>query len=148
MSRQNLNLTNSHLNLSPHLQTRHGAMIVNLFRAMWKVGGRLLRTQHRSGGACNQWSIRYLDMDMSRSEPRNALRKPCFAPIGLDSFRTGCTETKSGAALILEVDNSMIVHNTYPPDVFPNKAKQMRKVFSAFATIVYRRPDSANAHTG
>jgi hypothetical protein len=59
--------------------------------------------------------------------------------IGLDYFTVDCAETKSGSLLIFEADNTAIVHDMDPPDVFPYKAPQMRKVFNAFAAMLDRR---------
>ncbi len=59
--------------------------------------------------------------------------------IGLDYFTVDCAETRDGSLLIFEADNTAIVHNMDPPDVFPYKAPQMRKVFDAFAAMLYRR---------
>jgi hypothetical protein len=59
--------------------------------------------------------------------------------IGLDYFTVDCAETKDGSLLIFEADNTAIVHNMDPPDVFPYKAPQMRKVFDAFAALLERR---------
>ena len=59
--------------------------------------------------------------------------------IGLDYFTVDCAETRDGSLLIFEADNTAIVHNMDPPDVFPYKAPQMRKVFEAFAAMLYRR---------
>jgi len=58
--------------------------------------------------------------------------------IGLDYFTVDCAETKSGSLLIFEADNTAIVHNMDPPDVFPYKLPQMRKVFDAFAAMLQR----------
>jgi hypothetical protein len=59
--------------------------------------------------------------------------------IGLDYFTVDCAETGSGSLLIFEADNTAIVHNMDPPNVFPYKARQMRKVFHAFAAMLNRR---------
>ncbi len=59
--------------------------------------------------------------------------------IGLDYFTVDCAETRDGSLLVFEADNTAIVHNMDPPDVFPYKAPQMRKVFEAFAAMLYRR---------
>jgi hypothetical protein len=56
--------------------------------------------------------------------------------IGLDYFIVDCAETKSGSLLIFEADNTAIVHNMDPPDVFPYKPPQMRKIFDAFADML------------
>jgi hypothetical protein len=59
--------------------------------------------------------------------------------IGLDYFTVDCAETQSGSLLIFEADNTAIVHNMNPPDIFPYTVPQMRKVFYAFADMLRRR---------
>jgi glutathione synthase/RimK-type ligase-like ATP-grasp enzyme len=59
--------------------------------------------------------------------------------IGLDYFTVDCAESKSGSLLVFEADNTAIVHNMDPPNLFPYKAPQMRKVFDAFAAMLNRR---------
>jgi hypothetical protein len=59
--------------------------------------------------------------------------------IGLDYFTIDCAETRNGSLLIFEADNTAIVHDMDPPDIFPYKAPQMRKVFDAFAAMLDRR---------
>jgi hypothetical protein len=56
--------------------------------------------------------------------------------IGLDYFAIDCAETKDGRLLLFEADVAMIVHDMDPPDLFPYKAPQMRKVFGAFAALL------------
>jgi hypothetical protein len=59
--------------------------------------------------------------------------------IGLDYFTVDCAETRSGALLIFEADNTAVVHNMDSPKVFPYKPPQMRKIFDAFAAMLERR---------
>jgi hypothetical protein len=59
--------------------------------------------------------------------------------IGLDYFTIDCAETREGSLLIFEADNTAIVHDMDSPDIFPYKVLQMRKVFEAFAAMLYRR---------
>ena len=59
--------------------------------------------------------------------------------IGLDYFTIDCAETKGGLLLIFEADNTAVVHNMDPPEVFPYKPPQMRKIFDAFAAMLERR---------
>ena len=59
--------------------------------------------------------------------------------IGLDYFTVDCAETSDGSLLIFEADNTAIVHNMDPAEIFPYKAPQMRKVFEAFAAMLCRR---------
>ena len=42
--------------------------------------------------------------------------------------------------LIFEADNTAIVHDMDPPDLFPYKAPQMRKIFDAFAAMLSTAP--------
>jgi len=64
--------------------------------------------------------------------------------IGLDYFTVDCAETRDGSLLIFEADNTAIVHDMDPPDVFPYKVPQMRKVFDAFAAMLHRRAGRSN----
>jgi hypothetical protein len=64
--------------------------------------------------------------------------------IGLDYFTLDCAETKEGLLLIFEADNTAIVHDMDPPDIFPYKIPQMRKVFDAFAAMLFRRVRGAS----
>jgi glutathione synthase/RimK-type ligase-like ATP-grasp enzyme len=59
--------------------------------------------------------------------------------IGLDYFTVDCAETGNGSLLIFEADNTAIVHDMDPPEIFPYKAPQMRKIFDAFAAMLDRR---------
>jgi hypothetical protein len=61
------------------------------------------------------------------------------ARIGLDYFLVDCAETKDGALLIFEADNTAVVHNMDPPAIFPYKPPQMRKIFDAFVTMLEQR---------
>jgi hypothetical protein len=61
------------------------------------------------------------------------------ARIGLDYFIVDCAETKDGALLIFEADNTAVVHNMDPPGIFPYKPPQMRKIFDAFVAMLERR---------
>jgi hypothetical protein len=68
--------------------------------------------------------------------------------IGLDYVTMDCAETPDGKLLVFEAGNGMIVHAMDPPELFPYKAPQMRKVFDAFEAMlrgagVTRRPAAA-----
>jgi hypothetical protein len=56
--------------------------------------------------------------------------------IGLDYFAIDCAETKDGRLLLFEADVAMIVHDMDPPDLFPYKKPQMRKVFDAVQAML------------
>jgi hypothetical protein len=59
--------------------------------------------------------------------------------LGLDYFGIDCGETPDGKLLLFEVDVAMIVHSMDPPELFPYKAPQMRKVRDAFRAMLRRK---------
>src|SRR5450432_146875 len=59
--------------------------------------------------------------------------------IGLEYFILDCAENRRGELLIFEADNTAVMHNMDSPELFPYKAPQMRRVFEAFADMLYRR---------
>ena len=113
----------------------------------------------------DRWDIWYLNAGMAFSaEKRNeeerfmrdferdfALRhKAALAAVasrvGLDYFTIDCAENNNGELLIFEADNTAVVHNMDSPAVFPYKPPQMRKIFDAFAAMLYRtKPDREQA---
>ena len=66
--------------------------------------------------------------------------------IGLDYFTVDCAENRRGELLIFEADNTAVVHNMDSPELFPYKAPQMRRVFDAFAAMLYRRAREGREH--
>jgi len=108
-----------------------------------------------------QWKIWYLNADMrvdagKRAEEAEFMRgfddgfatrhRVAFAElsarVGLDYFTIDCAETRQGELLIFEADHTGIVHNMDPPDIFPYKPPQMRKIFDAFAAMLMDRAKS------
>jgi hypothetical protein len=106
----------------------------------------------------DRWDIWYLNAGMSESvdkrrEEENFMRNfdNAFARrhhaalagiasrIGLDYFTVDCAETKSGSLLVFEADNTAIVHDMDPVDLYPYKQPQMRRVFDAFVAMLDRR---------
>jgi hypothetical protein len=106
----------------------------------------------------DRWDIWYLNAQMSHSAAKR-LEEETFMRtfdlgfgrrhqaalagmaerIGLDYFTVDCAETRDGALLIFEADNTAVVHNMDPPDIFPYKPPQMRRIFDAFAAMLERR---------
>ncbi|MDR3509502.1 MAG: hypothetical protein P4L64_16555 [Caulobacteraceae bacterium] len=105
-----------------------------------------------------RWMVHYLNADMlenpvNRAEEARfmaefdedfALRhraafEALHQRLGLDYFGIDSGETKDGKLLVFEVDVAMIVHDMDPPDLFPYKKPQMRKVFDAFQAMLTRR---------
>jgi hypothetical protein len=77
--------------------------------------------------------------DAGFAERHRAALSALAKRIGLDYFTLDCAETREGSLLIFEADNTAIVHDMDPPDIFPYKVPQMRKVFDAFAAMLHRR---------
>jgi hypothetical protein len=103
------------------------------------------------------WMIHYLNADMRESAEKRAEEARAFATfdedfaarhadafaamanrIGLDYFAMDCAETPDGELLVFEADTAMIVHAMDPPDIFPYKAPQMRRIFKAFQDMLRR----------
>ncbi|MBV9747377.1 MAG: hypothetical protein JO157_01060 [Acetobacteraceae bacterium] len=63
--------------------------------------------------------------------------------MGLDYYQLDCGETRDGRLLIFEADVAAIVHAMDPPDLYPYKPPQMRRVFAAFEAMLRRRAGEA-----
>jgi len=59
--------------------------------------------------------------------------------IGLDYYSIDCAETTDGRLLVFELDSGAVVHCMDHVDIFPYKAPQMKRVFSAFQQMLKRR---------
>ena len=77
------------------------------------------------------------DDDFARRHER-ALRA-LAERVGLDYFGIDCGETPDGKLLLLEIGVAMIVHSMDPPDLFPYRIPQMRKVRDAFCAMLRRK---------
>jgi glutathione synthase/RimK-type ligase-like ATP-grasp enzyme len=105
-----------------------------------------------------EWKVWYLNADMALSAPHRleealfmqnfdqdfALRHAAALAemagrIGLDYVTVDCAETAEGALLVFEADNTAIVHDMDPPNVYPYKPAQMQKIFKAVQAMLYRR---------
>ena len=108
-------------------------------------------------GVSEHWMIHYLNAGMRESAAKRAEEARFMAEfdqdfarrharafaalaerVGLDYFGIDCGETPEGELLIFEADVAMIVHAMDPPDLFPYKPPQMRKVFEAFRAMLQR----------
>jgi hypothetical protein len=101
------------------------------------------------------WMIHYLNAEMRERAERRAEEARFFAEFdgdfavrharalaainerfALDYIPFDCGETADGQLLVFEAGTNMIVHSMDPPDVFPYKPPQMRKVFGAFEAML------------
>jgi hypothetical protein len=106
----------------------------------------------------DRWDIWYLNAGMAFSESKrqeeadfmrdfddgfaarhNSALTAMIDRIGLDYFTIDCAETDNGELLIFEADNTAVVHNMDSPEQFPYKPARMRKIFAAFAAMLYHR---------
>ena len=103
----------------------------------------------------SHWMVHYLSAGMQDDAAKRAEEADCMARfdddfarrhhaafddlvrrIDLDYFAIDCAETKDGRLLLFEADVAMIVHAMDPPDLYPYKAPQMRKLFSALTDFL------------
>lgn len=106
----------------------------------------------------DHWMIHYLNagmLDDSRKQAEEASamaafdtvfarrHRQAFAEIhrrlGLDYLVLDCAESRDGRLLIFEADTGMVVHDMDSAEIYPYKAPQMRKVFSAFQQALATR---------
>ncbi|HUX21697.1 MAG TPA: RimK family alpha-L-glutamate ligase [Spirochaetia bacterium] len=72
------------------------------------------------------------DFDADFATRHSAALRAVSDRLGLDYFGIDCGETRDGRLLVFEADVAMVIHDMDPPDLFPYKGPQMRKVFRAF----------------
>jgi glutathione synthase/RimK-type ligase-like ATP-grasp enzyme len=90
--------------------------------------------------------IRDFDIDFAQ---RHAVALKGLADrVALDYFLLDCAEAKDGSLLIFEVDNSAIVHDMDPTDIFPYKPPQTRKIFEAFTAMLALRAQQGRECAG
>jgi hypothetical protein len=106
----------------------------------------------------SHWMVHYLNAGMTESAEKRAEEARAMADfdtgfarrhaaafdalhdrIDLDYYSIDCSETQDGRLLIFEADAAAIIHLMDPPDLFPYKQPQMRKVFAAFEAMLRRR---------
>ncbi len=103
------------------------------------------------------WMVHYLNAGMAgsavkRAEEARAMatfadgfarrHAAAFAAVtgwaGLDYFQIDCAEAADGQLLLFEADVAGIVHMMDPPDLYPYKPPQMRRVIDAFGAMLAR----------
>ena len=106
----------------------------------------------------DEWKVWYLNADMAVSVPyrleeagfmqgfdrnfavrHHAALRALSDRIGLDYFIIDCAEARTGELLLFEADNSAIVHDMDPPNVYPYKSGQMQIIFRAVQAMFHRR---------
>ncbi|OKO85776.1 hypothetical protein [Bradyrhizobium sp. AS23.2] len=84
-----------------------------------------------------------LDFDDAFAARHRAALSEMSRRLGLEYFTVDCAENQNGELLIFEADNTAVVHNMDPPDVFPYKPPQMRKIFAAFTAMLSRHAEAS-----
>lgn len=104
------------------------------------------------------WMVHYLNAEMAEHADRREAEAAAMAGFnagfarrhapalgrlnawaGLDYYQMDCAEAPDGRLLVFELDVAAIVHAMDPPDLFPYKGPQMRRVFGAFEAMLRRR---------
>ena len=104
------------------------------------------------------WMIHFINSGMGRDAAKRAEESRtidafqagflrCHGPalgslaarIGLDYFVIDCGETPEGALVIFEADNAAVIHDLDPPELYPYRRPQMRRVFDAFEVMLRAR---------
>ncbi|HEY4043516.1 MAG TPA: hypothetical protein VGM32_16945 [Rhodopila sp.] len=105
-----------------------------------------------------RWMVHYLNAGMTESAEKRAEEERAMAHfdegfawrhaaafealherLGLDYYSIDCAETRDGRLLVFEADSAAIIHLMDPPDLFPYKHIQMRRVFAAFEAMLRSR---------
>ena len=81
------------------------------------------------------WMVHYLNAGMNENAERRADEAQA-----MESFDAGFA-ARHGRLLVFEVDTAAIIHLMDPPDLFPYKPAQMRRVFAAFGAMLRRRAE-------
>lgn len=107
--------------------------------------------------ASRHWMVHYLNAEMAEHADRREAEAVAMAGfdtgfarrhaaaldrlnawVGLDYYQMDCAEAPDGRLLVFELDVAAIVHAMDPPDLFPYKGPQMRRVFHAFEAMLQR----------
>jgi hypothetical protein len=105
-----------------------------------------------------EWMVHYLNAGMTESADKRAEEAYAMATfdsgfgrrhagafealherLGFDYYSIDCAESHDGRLLVFEADTAAIIHAMDPPDLFPYKQPQMRRVFTAFGQMLRRR---------
>jgi hypothetical protein len=86
------------------------------------------------------------DFDAGFAARHGAALAGIHARLDLDYVIIDCAQTPSGALLVFEADNTAIVHNMDPVNVYPYKPSQMQKIFKAVQAMLYRKTGRLSAH--
>jgi hypothetical protein len=108
--------------------------------------------------ASGHWMVHYLNAGMTDCAERRdeeavamagfdagfarrhrAALQALHAWVGLDYHQIDCAEAPDGRLLVFEADVAGIVHMMDPPELFPYKPRQIRRLITAFGEMLRRR---------
>jgi len=111
--------------------------------------------------ASGDWMVHYMSAGTADCAAKRAAEEDAFAEFdtgfarrhraalaavdawaGLDYLQIDCAEMPDGRLLVFEADTACIVHMMDPPDLYPYKAPQMRRVIGAFGKMLEDRAAS------
>ena len=112
----------------------------------------------------DHWMVHYLNAGMAENASRRADEARAMAGfdrgfaqrhaaafsalcdrMALDYFQIDCAELPDGRLLVFEAAVAGIVHLMDPPDLFPYKPPQMRRVFAAFGAMLRQHASGGRA---
>ncbi len=114
----------------------------------------------------HNWMVHYLNAGMTKSAAKRAEEAQAMASfdasfarrheaafaalherLDFDYYSIDCAETRDGRLLVFEADTAAIIHLMDPPDLFPYKPAQMRRVFAAFDGLLHRAAARADSRS-
>jgi len=87
----------------------------------------------------------FMDFDDGFARRHAGTLRALCEHIGLDYFAVDCAERDDGKLLLFDLDVAMIIHSMEPPQLFPYKAPQMRRVRDAFRAMLRRKCGKASS---
>jgi len=142
--------------ISPYVDYRSSDGLFRKYRIVW-VDGRPFPC-HMAIGA--DWKMWYLNADMASSPAKRAEEEQFMSTFddgfarrhaqalavaverfGLEYVGIDCAEMPDGRLLVFEGDIALVAHDMDPPDLYPYKGPQMRKLFTAFYDMLKRHAE-------
>ena len=142
--------------ISRYVDYRSSDGLFRKYRIVW-VDGRPYPC-HMAIGA--DWKVWYLNADMASSAAKRAEEEQFMSTFddgfarrhaealaaaverfGLEYVGIDCAEMPDGRLLVFEGDIALVAHDMDPPDLYPYKGPQMRKVFTAFYDMLKRHAE-------
>ena len=144
--------------ISPYVDYRSADGRFRKFRLMWVDG----RPYPCHMAIAEEWKVWYLNANMATSAAKRAEEAPFMSEFdtgfgrrhaatlaaiserfGLEYVGIDCAELPDGRLLVFEADVALVAHDMDPPDIYPYKGPQMRKLFAAFYEMLQGKSRSS-----